>query len=236
MDTSKYFGRKLIDAIKFPLKFLKNTTNEEQFFSPNNSLEDIRNATLPNSPFMNMVSNDLMLIEKKEYEELTKTVSKLKVEKNENSSKEQEYKNLLLDFDTTLSFYIEKEEANKKQNDENLVKETEKTIERLNKKIEFYENNEKRLKEHIKGLESDLINCEERAEVYKSIAMEKIEVLKMENEKLKALFDTEKRRSDNLYYKNNDLERQIEDLERMLSDMSLEKNEIEMNFKDELEK
>lgn len=226
METSRRIGSKIIQIIKTKLNISDPPLKEPLYYSPTPSLEEINNEN--NIVENNSFSGDSIIIERSEYEKIKHNLETLKNENKESKNKEDEYKRLLSDFDTTLSFILEKDERENFSPLKKTLKEKERLIEQLNMKLDRYERNSKKLKEHLACLEKDLINSEERLQAYKSIAMEKIEILTTENNNLKRLYENEKMKNRNVNERKIEIDKGLAELEEMVKSMSIERNELDL--------
>lgn len=208
MDEPKGFTRRILEYIKRPFTRQLNLQDEDMFHSPNNTLEDIKSSFLG--------SNESILVEKTEYENLIEKVEILEKEKSINKAKSEEYKSLLIDFDTTLTFMMEKDSSFTLDDDKG------RKVEELNKRIIQLEKSEERLQSIITSLRNDLIKSEEKVEAYRQIAGEKIESLVRENERLQMLYEIEKEAARELRNRNADLGTNVENVERLLQNICLD--------------
>ncbi|KAF7684438.1 hypothetical protein TCON_0379 [Astathelohania contejeani] len=146
-------------------------------------------------------------------------IKKLEEELEESWKKEMEYKKLLKDFDSTINYIVDKEETNNIDYLKNEIDEKSKCIDNLNQEIQRHIGNDKRLKEHIKCLERDLINSQERLEAFIFIGQEKMDNANAELEALKIeLIEANKR--------NECMQRKIEELNSIVKNKSKENVEI----------
>jgi hypothetical protein len=238
MDTPKRITKKIAKCIANSFTQISSfighnsNLNDQEFYSPTASPEETLNLSENNviltsfesngskktilfdesmdwSKTMSSTNNSIIL-EKSDYKKIKEHVKSMECEIRDSKIKEDEYKKLLIDFDNTISYIIEREEENNTDALKQLIKEKMKCIEKLNCEIDKYVVSEKRLKDHIKSLERDLINSEDRAEAYRCIAQEKIDVAILEAEKLKSYYEFERS-------KNAILGKRVDELEKIVA-------------------
>lgn len=186
--------------------------NPDLFLTPNHSLE-----ILPLN--INNFHTDTISIDRSEYDQLKESLNELKLLQTESLRMEEEYKRILIDYNTALSFYIDKKEFKDtkecNQNCKIIIKNYQIENEKLRK-------NEKRMRDHLKNLNNDMMNCEERAEAYKIIAMERIDQLRMENQCLKEMADVEEMKRKSLEGgREEDVEVYVQDIESKFENFGL---------------
>lgn len=210
MDPQKSFAKRILEYITKPFITPDKSIEDDTYHSPNVSLENL--------PLICKGSCESNHAEKEEYNNLVEQLEAVEKEKMMYKAKEEEYKSLLIDFDSTLSFIMERD-CNSKIDEAN-----DKKVDELNAKISTLEKNEKRLQTIICSLRDDLIKMEERVEAYRQIAGEKIDSLVRENERLQVLYEMEKEVVKELRGKNAELDNNVRCVEKMLQNVSLDTN------------
>ncbi|KAM0676333.1 hypothetical protein GVAV_000298 [Gurleya vavrai] len=212
MNTARSITKKLIDKLSsFYLSFAAYKNEQNVFFSPVNSLESIN---LQDELFNNDSLLDSMILEK--------TI--------ENNSLVNECRNIS-DFDI-LSFVAESEKC-EFGNFKQIINEKDKIIENLKLKVEKICKRENFLKKHMVCLENDLFNSNERVKAYKEIAIEKIDLLNFENQRLRKCFEEEKKINNELDIKITEQQRNIEELENLMLSLNINnKTNIDENIND----
>lgn len=152
--------------------------------------------------------NESVILNKAEYEQMQAELSLNKTMMEDFKRRERESNKMLRNYDRTLTYMLGK---NGQRSDtipqghmKNEVEDNE------SEEMSRLRNSEQRLKNHVQALKKDLFISEDRAEAYKQIAKEKIDVLTKELGAVKALYEEEKRRAGILNDKLTRLERIFE--------------------------
>lgn len=171
MDASKKLTRKLYSIVSDSLSELSSImSRNDEFQSPlNNNAFD---QTFDQS--MELRENETMVISREEYSKLQSELGILEESLHNSSKQKDEYKKLLLDYDTTMSFILEKEENTNVNALLCKLEEKEEVIKSMQQEIEEHRHLETNLRNYIEAIQRDLDKALERAELYKMFGKEKI--------------------------------------------------------------
>lgn len=187
--------RRLFAFLLRPISKYRPTPTPDTFHTPNNSLEVIPTST-------DSFSNDTLLIDRNEFEKMKESIIELDTNLKESSLIEEEYKRILIDYNTALSYFIDSNTGMSRES----VDECNSTIKKLVMECEQLRKSERRMREHLENLRMNLVESEEKAEAYRVIALEKIEELRRENGRLKGALDLERRRGECVFGEEVDYE------------------------------
>ncbi|KAG0419503.1 Transforming acidic coiled-coil-containing protein 2 [Dictyocoela roeselum] len=194
------------------VELLYTTPPNECDWSLNNMSDSFSNG----NSFSNIASGSIVL-PKEEYDEMQSQIYSLQEEISINKQKEDEYKKLLIDFDSTMSSLMTKKPQNGLL--ENVIMEKNKKIELLTDELDRYKINEDKLRNHLSILEKDLLRAEERANAYKILAKEKIDSVNKENENIFKMYESERENVEFLKF-------QVDELFKKLTDKTQETDEV----------
>lgn len=177
MDASKKLTRKLYSIVSDSLSELSTImSRNDEFQSPlNNNAFD---QTFDQS--MELRENDTVVMSREEYNKLQSELSILEESLHSSSKQKDEYKKLLLDYDTTMSFILEKEENTNVNALLCKLEERDKIIKSMQQEIEEHRHLEANLRNYIDAIQRDLEKALERAELYKMFGKEKIKEIERE--------------------------------------------------------
>lgn len=130
--------------------------------------------------------NGTVVVRAADYEQMQCELSANKTVIEELRRKERESEKMLRNYDRTLTYVLEE-----RRNKGTCVSGEDGGSEEISR----LRHSEQRLKSHVQALKKDLFISEERAEAFKQIAKEKIDDLTREVERLRGLYEDERRRA-----------------------------------------
>lgn len=178
MDASKKLTRKLYSIVSDSLSELSTimSRNDEFQSSLDNNAFD---QTFDQS--MELRENDTVVMSRVEYNKLQSELNILEESLHSSSKQKDEYKKLLLDYDTTMSFILEKEESTNINALLGKLEKRDKLIKDMQQEIEEHRHLEANLRNYIEAIQRDLDKALERAELYKMFGKEKIREIEKES-------------------------------------------------------
>lgn len=210
MDTSKKITRKLYNFLSDSFSELSSLiSRSEEFHSPpDQALDEEHSFDQAFDHSLEMGENETVVLSKDEYSKLQKELSVLEQSLHNSSKQKDEYKKLLLDYDTTMSFILEKEENTNAETLITKLKEKDELVTNLRQKIEQYRHRETNLQNYVDAVQKDLDKAVERAELYKVFGKEKIKEVEGERDRLLA---AERMKNHELCYRISELAKAIEE-------------------------
>lgn len=177
MDASKKLTRKLYSIVSDSLSELSTIIlRSDELQSPlnNNAFDQAFDQS------MELRESDTVVMSREEYNKLQSELSILEESLHSSSKQKDEYKKLLLDYDTTMSFILEKEESTNVNALLCKLEEKDEIIKSMQHEIEEHRHLEANLRNYIEAIQRDLDKALERAELYKMFGKEKIKEIERE--------------------------------------------------------
>ncbi|EPR79073.1 hypothetical protein SLOPH_1856 [Spraguea lophii 42_110] len=141
---------------------------------------------------------DKVVMSKLEYSNMVDELSQIKNELKMKAEKEKDLKKTICDYDSTLTFILEKEQTNDVDILKGMLRDKVKLIKELYTEIDKHNENTETLQSYIASLKNDLIRSKERADAFKSIGKEKIKKMEREVDVLRNMLEMEKDEKEDL--------------------------------------
>lgn len=219
MDQSKKITRKLYDIISDSLSEIGSfISRNDEFHSPKDQSDGHKDNSF-SQPFdqsLELRESETVMLSKDEYTKLKSDLSVLEESLHSSSKQNDEYKKLLLDYDATMTYILEKEESMNAEALSRKLEEKEETLKNLEAELKGYKEREACLKNYIDAMQKDLEKALERAELYKIFGKEKIKELEDEKDRM---IEAERQKNDELCVRIDELMKVVE--ERSADNMEL---------------